>query len=131
MDKLEYIPSKKEEALWSITGIFLIFLTLGFTWKRYSFFFNRKGYFTRKNLFEYLLLNQLPSLKKLSYYDAYVWEFNNYRLYLWKDNHISLHIEDTNCILCDYYDPKGADLKRYNKINSILKQEIYKFEHVK
>ncbi len=120
MNKLEYIPSKKEKAFWVIAGFVLFLPTLGFTFRRYSFFFNRESYFTRKNLLDYLLLSQLPSPKKLSYVDAYVWELKNYRLYLWKDNSISLHKENKDCILCNYHDPKGADLKRFNKINRYI-----------
>ena len=123
MEKLEYELSNASQTIWIGVGILLGFVTLfqSFLWF-YPFFFERRHWYTRKNLLRYLQTHPVPRPEASEGF-GYTWTIETYRLHLWDDSKVSLHTEAMNCILCNF-NCAGLDRQRYKKIKQILQQSI-------
>lgn len=114
MINLEYEITKSRVRFWEVIGFISAFLTLGLTFKYYyAFFFERKAWYLRKNLLEYILDNPLKCGQSQ-------WNIGPYHLHTFSNTY-GLFKGET-CILCRSIATAGPDLKRCQKLFKLIKE---------
>ena len=119
--ELEYILTNAEKEFWEIVGYFCAVFTFGLAFRYfYSFFWERKAWYTRKRLLWFLKETTLP--KSESVEKSRVWETFGYTITL--SGEVVYVFKGDNLILSSYHENFGPDKKRYDEILNILRKEI-------